>query len=330
MPALLNATDRFDLVRLFLSVAETGRLSEAARTLGLSQPTASRLLRRLEALLGVRLVDRSPLGLSLTEAGQDFLAPARRLIETWHEAADAVRPGKATLSGTIRVAAPVAVGQSVLAAIVARFLREHPGLAVDWHLRDDQVDVTAEGYDLWIRAGDVRRDDLVVQHIYRVERAIVAAPERFAAVHPRELETAPAVRLAAFVPGAVELTRADGETFRLRQRASLTTDNLHAALTATLEGVGYAVLPFWCMHAPLAEGRLVRLCDAWRPPPLPFSLAFAPGRSRSPRLAALIERMRYELQDDRGLGIAYFRQVGAIDDAGRTDSVVKLSRAAER
>ena len=143
----LIATDRLDLIRLFLRVAETGQISEAARALGLSQPTASRFLKRLETLLGTQLVDRSPQGLSLTQAGQDFLTPARQLVDGWHDAVDAINADKPSISGTLRVVVPIAIGQGFLAAIAARFLCAHPEAAIEWHLRDDAVDVTASGYD---------------------------------------------------------------------------------------------------------------------------------------------------------------------------------------
>ena len=313
----LTATDRFDLIKLFLRVAETGQISEAARALGLSQPTASRFLKRLEDMLGTRLVERSPQGLSLTQAGQDFLAPARRLVEGWHDAIDAAKADKASMSGTLRIAVPIASGQSFLAAIAARILRRYPDLAIEWHLRDDAVDVTASGYDLWFRTGDVRRDDLVVQHVYRVERAIFAAPGWPEVAHPRELQPMAAVRLSTFVPSMVGLTEAGGETFQLRQRSVFTTDNLYAARTAMLEGVGYAVLPLWCVHEQFTQGTVVRLCAAWRPPDLTLSLAYAPSRGRSPRVATLIEQFRAELQDDQGLGVAFLREAGAIDSVRR-------------
>lgn len=318
------ATDRLDLIRLFLRIAETGQISQAAQALGLSQPTASRALKRLEDLLGAKLVDRAPQGSSLTQAGRDFLAPARRLVDDWHEAVDVAKGNKATVSGTIRIAVPVAIGQGLLAVIAARFLRAHPDLAIEWHLRDDAIDVTAGGYDLWIRAGEIHRDDLVVRHIYKVERAIVVAAGRLDIAHPRELRKMPAVRLSPFVPGLVELTDGRGATFQLRQRVVFATDNLYAALTAVLEGAGYAVLPLWCMQAPLEQGALLRACRSWRPADIPISIAYAPSRSRSPRVAALITYIQKELQDDQGLGVAYFRAAGA------TDSVTRIGRLAPR
>ena len=323
-PMPLLATDRLDLLKLFLRAAETEQISEAARALGLSQPTASRSLKRLELLLGLRLFDRSPQGLRLTQGGRDFLAPAQRLIEDWQAAVDTVKTGKDSISGTLRVAAPVAAGQGFLAAIAADFLRAHPDIAIEWHLRDDALDVSSGGYDLWIRAGELHRDDLVVRHIYRVERALVAAPGQPEAVHPRELQARPAVRLSTFVPGTVELTDMSGVTFRLRQRTVFTTENLYAARTAVLQGAGYAVLPLWCMHAQLVQGMLVRVCDPWRPPAITFSLAYAPSRGRLPRVAKLIEHMQRELQDDKGLGVAFIREAGA------TDSIKRLGHRPRR
>ena len=320
----LVATDRFDLITLFVRVAETGQISSAARALGLSQPTASRFLTRLEHLLGTKLVDRSPRGLRLTQAGRDFLAPARRLVDDWHAASDVVREDGATLSGTIRVAAPIAIGGDFLAVIAARFARAHPDVAVEWHLRDDLVDVTAGGYDLWIRAGEIHREDLVVRHIYQVERAVVTAAVNPMVSHPRELQPGPAVRLSTFVPGTVEMTDGGGTVFKLRQRVMFTTDNLYAARAAVLEGVGYAVLPLWCVHAQLAQGTLVRACQPWRPPGITLSIAYAPSRARSPRVAALMAHIQKELQDDHGLGIAFLRAAGA------TDSVARIGHPAHR
>ena len=320
----LVATDRLDLIKLFLRVAEAGQVSQAARALGLSQPTASRLLRRLEDLLGTKLVDRSPQGLSLTQAGRDFLAPARRLVDDWHEATDVVKGGQASLSGAIRVAVPIATGGGFLTVIAARFLRVHPDIAIEWHLRDDTVDVTADGYDLWIRAGEIRRDDLVVRHIYRIERAVVTAAGRPEVSHPRALQPLPAVRLATFVPGVVELTDRGGATFKLRQRVMFSTDNLYAARTAVLEGVGYAVLPLWCMHAQLAQGALVRACEPWRPADITLSIAYAPSRGRSRRVAALMAHIQKELQDDHGIGVTFLHAAGA------TASVTRIGHPARQ
>lgn len=299
MPPLTN--DRLDLTRLFIRIAETGQVSEAARSLGISQPTASRLLKQLETNLGASLFERTAQGLRPTQAGSNFLDPARQLMDQWQAAVDAIQAGTRAISGSIRVIAPVAVGQLWLAKVAAGFLRDHPGVSIDWVLNDDCADIKANGYDLWLRAGDLNRDDLVVRHVYHVERAVVSRTP-VVVDHPRELRASAAVRLSPFVPGTIELTNAEGATFRLRQHCVFTTNNLFAARSAVLEGVGYAVLPLWCVSTHLTSGFLTKVCPTWQPNSFHFSIAYPPDRGRLPRVSALISYIRHELEDVEGFG----------------------------
>jgi DNA-binding transcriptional LysR family regulator len=128
-------------------------------------------LKRLEVILDTRLVQRSARGLSLTYSGQTFLVFARRLLQVRDGAVEAAKAEQQALSGNIRVAAPIAIGQNLLATLVSRFIKCHPGVTIEWNLTDDAVDVTSAGYDLWIRAGEVRRDDLIVREIFHVRRS---------------------------------------------------------------------------------------------------------------------------------------------------------------
>ena len=205
------ATDRFDLLRLFVRIAETGQISEAARRVGMSQPLASRLLKRLEPTVAAHLVERSPQGLTLTAAGRQFPGSARGLLDEWHQALAALKSDRNAMSGHIRIAAPIAVGQGFLAEIVSRFLNRHPDAIVDGELRDDTVDVASAGQDLWIRAGEVHRDDLIGREISRVEWGIIVLSDFPATSHPCELQSATAVRRRTFVPGTIKLKNDTGE-----------------------------------------------------------------------------------------------------------------------
>lgn len=312
-PDSLLTTDRLDLLRLFVRVAEVGKISAAADVLGLSQPSASRLLKRLETLLKQRLVQRSPQGVTLTPNGEEFLISARRILSEWERALETADSRRLTLSGHIRIAAPVAVGQSFLASIMARFLVQQPEVTVDWELRDDRFDFSGSGYDLWIRAGNMGQDSLVAREIYRVERAVFASPEFTAAQHPRDLEEKRAVRLTTFVPRVVELKHDDGVIFSLKQQVVFGTDNLFAAHSAVLAGVGYAVLPLWLIQSDLAASRLVHLCQGWRPEPVILSIAYMPDQQRPARVAALIDYMRDQMTDEDGIGITFLSAQSALD-----------------
>jgi DNA-binding transcriptional LysR family regulator len=287
--------DRFELMRLFVRIAEARSLSAAGRLLGLSQPSTSRQLKQLESMLGVQLVQRSSAEFVLTDAGTQFLSAATDILADWDAAAEAVRLRRDELRGPIRVAAPVATGQTILAKIAARFLIEQPAVSFDWRLIDEPGDLAAGGYDLWIRAGPIRDQSLIVRDLWRAERAVVAHAAHPRVQHPIELEPYNAVQLVTYVSREIPLETADRQTMTLMVKPSFTTDNIYAALVAVREGVGYGILPYWAVQADLDSGAIIELCPLWRPPAVTLSVAYLQARFRPARVKIFLEYLRSEL-----------------------------------
>jgi DNA-binding transcriptional LysR family regulator len=240
-----------------------------------------------------------------------FLDRARRLLSDWDAALEAAQAERKAIAGRIRVIAPVAVGQSLLARIASRFLLTHPDVTFQWELRNGPVDMIAANCDLWIQVGPAPRDDLVSRRIYDIRRAIVASPKWPQASHPRDFIARPAVHLTSFVPSAVRLTRGN-DVFVLRHNAVFGTDNLHAAHVAALEGVGYAILPLWLVMNDVRSGALSVLCPEWNPPGLQLSLAYH-SAGRPGRVRALVDFMEAELTSEKGLGVTYLKGIDAVD-----------------
>ena len=299
----MKTADRFEFMRLFVRIAETGSLSAAAQSLGVSQPTASRQLKQLEQMLGVQLVRRSTHDLGLTDAGKRFFEDARDLLADWEASIDTLRNAREELTGLIRVAVPVALGQTILATIASRFLVRHPGVTIDWRLIDQPGDLVAGGYDLWIRAGPVRQLGLIVRHLWQIERTIVATPSFRLVNSPKALERQRAVRLFTFVPDEVPLTGPRNRTVTLRVKPAFDTDNIYAAIEAVREGVGYGILPYWLIQPDLDSGRLIEICPGWHPPLLMLSVAYPPSRYRPVRISAFVDYLRTELPN-AGAGIS--------------------------
>jgi molybdate transport repressor ModE-like protein len=291
----MKTLDRYEFMRLFVRIAESGSLSKAARSVGVSQPTASRQLKQLEGLLGVQLVLRSTHDLALTDAGNRFLEDARTMLADWETSIDTLRDEREELKGRIRVAVPVALGQTILATIASRFLVRHPAVAIDWRLIDEPGDLAAGGYDLWIRAGLVDRLGLVVRHLWRIDRTIVAAAGFPAVTHPKALESSPSVVLSTYVPDELPLTGPRNRKAVLKVRPAFSTDNIYAAIVAVREGVGYGILPFWAVQDDLDSGRLIEVCPGWHPPHLMLSVAYPPSRYRPVRISAFVNYLRTEL-----------------------------------
>lgn len=282
-------------MRLFIHIAEVRSLSGAGRLLGLSQPSTSRQLKQLETTLGVELFQRSTHELVLTEAGKQFLPTAMEMLAVWDGAVENARAGRDKIRGNIRVAVPVAIGQTILAEIAVRFLAEHRGITLDWRLIDEPGDLAAAGYDLWIRAGPIRDESLIVHELRRSHRTIVGNAAEKPVQHPTELNRRPAVQLVTYMALQIPLETDDGRATTLTLKPALATDNIYVALMGIRSGVGYGILPHWLVQEDLEAGTLVELCPGWHPPAISLYIAYPQNRFRTARVKLFIEYLRREL-----------------------------------
>ncbi|MEM8791779.1 MAG: LysR family transcriptional regulator [Pseudomonadota bacterium] len=292
---MVKTLDRFDLLRLFLKVVETGSLTAAGAALGLSQPSASRQLRVLEDDLGAQLLSRTTHRQNLTDAGQRFLPEARALVDRWDAVRDDIQDRQADLAGPIRVLAPVGLGQSVLPEIVGPFLSRHPRISLDWILDDAPRDLVAEGIDVWLRIGRVPDESLIVRELLRIERLVVAGANFPNPATPETCSELPAVVLTPFANGLVRLfDRAQREAL-IVQETAVATDNLFTARGFVAAGAGYGVLPRWLVADALDDGTMRHLVPEWRPAAMPLSIAYPRGRYRPVRIDGFIDMIRSEI-----------------------------------
>ena len=139
---------------VLMAVVEAGSIARAAAAMGLSPSGASRALQRLEARVGVRLVDRTTRALSLTDEGRRFYEQVGPLIEGIEEAALDVAGAGAAVRGRLRVNIDAFFSRAVLAGHLAAFLARYPELSVELVMRDRTGDLIADGFDLAVRFGD--------------------------------------------------------------------------------------------------------------------------------------------------------------------------------
>lgn len=121
----------WDNLRIFLELARTERLMDAARRLDIDHSTVSRRIRRFEQTLGTRLFERSNQGYALTAQGARLLEHAERIETALQAATDEVLGVNRALSGQVRLGATEAFGSFVIAPHLANFCARHPGITVD-------------------------------------------------------------------------------------------------------------------------------------------------------------------------------------------------------
>lgn len=167
--------DRLTSIAIFKRVAESGSFSDTARETGLSQPTISKHIARLEDQLGVRLLNRSTRRTHLTEAGERFYETCTRIVTALDEASSSIGQLQSSPTGTLRINVPVTFGRLLILPRIPDYLAQHPGVTADLIFNDRYIDLVAEGVDLAIRLGNLTDSSLVGRRLGTVRRVAVAA-----------------------------------------------------------------------------------------------------------------------------------------------------------
>ena len=255
-------------VAAFVRVVNDGSFTGAAKVMGLPKSSVSRSVAQLEQDLGVRLLHRTTRKIALTDAGAAFFERVSRALGDIDEATSAASDMQGALRGTVRVTAPVDFAASVLAPIVARFVRRHPTIQVELSLTGRVVDLVAEGFDLAVRAGPLRDSSLVVRRVGVLESALFATArylERKGT--PRRVEDLEAHDHVLFrgTGGRVEATleSAQGESRSVVLSGAVSCDDLSFAKRAVLAHAGIGLLPRFLCTKEEAAGKVVRILPDW-------------------------------------------------------------------
>lgn len=174
MDAIVSKLD-WSLVQTFLTVAETGSLSEAARRLGISQPTAGRQVRQIETTLGLELFSRQPRGLALSDAGAELLPHARRMAEGMRGLSLAAAGRAETLSGPVRITASVFTAQYHLPPILAKLREAEPEISIELVPTDRSENLLYREADIAVRMYRSEQLDIVTRHLGDLPLGIYAA-----------------------------------------------------------------------------------------------------------------------------------------------------------
>jgi len=259
----------------FVAVARAGGFRDAARALDASASGLSDAVRRLEARLGVRLLNRTTRSVVPTEAGQSLLDRLGPALSEVDNALDVVNGFRDTPAGTLRLNVPMSVARLVLPSIVPRFLAAYPAIRLEVTAEENFVDVLAAGCDAGIRYEERLEQDMVAVPIGpRTQRmAAAAAPgylqQRGQPTHPRELLTHSCMR-GRFASGSMVdwLFEREGETVKIDPSGPLLVQIGGAtdlAIEAAVAGLGIVYLFEDWLRPYLERGELVPVLEPWWP-----------------------------------------------------------------
>ena len=288
----------FEDLRIFVTIADTGGVSPAARRLGLSKSVVSRRLLRLEADLGVQLVARTARGAALTEAGTLFRDHAARVTREIDIARETIAPD-GELRGRFRITMPLTIGPTYFTPILAEMARLHPRLTLQVSYTDRFVDLVGEGIDCGIRCGNLQDSTMIAKRVGSIYGSLVASP-RYIEVHgsPEAPQDLAAHRI--LIQGAEIWPFLDGDKIvRVQPRGNFMTDNGTALAVAAASGMGIARLPDCIIHEFVISGALVPVMTRYPIPEAGIYVVRRPGRHPERKVRVLTDLLIQFLKSDR-------------------------------
>lgn len=260
--------NRFGEMEVFVRVVEQGGFSAAARACRMTPSAVSKLVARLEARLGVRMVNRSTRRFQLTPEGAVFyersVAVLADLDEAEREASSGAQP-----SGRLRVNANVPVGTHLLLPIVPAFLACHPQVSLDIALTDRVVDLLEDRTDVALRSGPLKSSRLVARKLGQTRLMVVASPAYLARVGtprtPADLENHNCLAFSyARAVNGWPFTKRGRRTEVMPQGNTQISDG-EALRAVAVAGLGVARLAAFQVRADLDAGRLVPVLEDYDP-----------------------------------------------------------------
>lgn len=290
---------KFDGIASFVAVAEAGSISAAALRLGLAKSVVSERLAELERSLGARLVQRTTRKLSLTEDGHTFLVRARRILGEAAEAAAELSERRGTLSGPLRLSAPVSFGILHLTPALCTFLARHREIDLTLELDDRFVDAAADGFDAVLRHGPLRDTRLVARRLAVSRRLLVASPDYLdrhgTPMTPDDLEHHRGLLYSNREADWRFSTPSGWQV--VRPQAALRVNNGMVLCEAAAAGLGIALLPTFFVHRYIDSGVLIVLDVGVPAEGAELFIAYPRDHRASAKLAALTTSLRKSFGD---------------------------------
>ena len=280
-------------MEVFVAVVEAGSFADAATQVGMSAVMVGRHIQSLEKTLNTKLIQRTTRRQSITGEGRLFYQEAKLALEQVSYAFSRVEAVSAEPSGLLRITAPVSLGVSLVGPLVADFMGEYPDVQVELILSNEVVDLYESAFDLGFRISELIGVNLVSRALPPYRMVICAAPHYLAQrPEPTTPEALHQHRLLSHTSWnnrfAWPLKNGSSDV-PWPERAVLKSNDGQILLQAAIAGEGILMQPDFLVSAALASGELVRIMDAYAPPPKPVQMVYPRAKKSLPKLNAFVE-----------------------------------------
>ncbi len=290
--------DQLLAMRVFCAIVEAQGFSAAAERLDSTHSAVSRQLKRLEAALGVQLLNRTTRRFALTAAGQRYYDACVDILARVDASTQAMANEHQRVAGTLRVSVPLAIGTLELADWLPAFQQRYPDIRLHLSCSDEMVDLVANGFDVALRISQPLGDSsLVARTLVESDIVLVASPA-YLARHglptvPQELAAHELITFSGSKTAAEWVIEPpQGEALSVPLQGRLVTDAITAAYSAALAGIGIAAFTWNTVRPALARGHLVHVLPGCTLGKRLYYALYPHTRHVAPKVRAFVDYMR--------------------------------------
>ncbi|WP_240794161.1 LysR family transcriptional regulator [Pseudorhodobacter turbinis] len=297
---------------MFANVVEQGSISAAARTMGQTPSAVSKQIGLLEDHVHYRLLNRTRIGVSPTQEGQEFYEKCQAMAEKFKEAEALILNLDGIPRGNLKIASSVAFGKAQLIPALPKFLEEYPEVQVSLDLTDRDVDLQSEGFDAAICfAEQYQKPDIVVRRIMQSHRVLCASPAYLARCGtPTTLSDLAKHNCLRISGNRKRNTWNDAETsddLDFEAHGNFEGNSTDVIYRATLAGMGIARLPRYMTDQKFQTGELIHVMPEYAPPSTDIAIMFADKRNLAPKTRVFIDFLVCQFREMPGNATATFK-----------------------
>jgi DNA-binding transcriptional LysR family regulator len=293
--------DRLEAMSILVAAVEAGSLSAAGRRLGVPLATVSRKVSDLEAHLKTRLLNRSSRRLTLTDAGETYVAACKRILDAVNDAERGAAGEYSAPRGELIVSAPIRFGRLYVLPLAIEFLEAFPDVDMHMLFSDRVMNLLDERVDLAVRIGDLPDSSLLARRVGSVRRVVCASPAYFekhgTPRAPLDLRDHNCITFESLTSPATWSFASGQEESGVAVHSKLTVNTAEAAVDAAIAGVGITRVLSYQVADAVRAGALTVVLREYEPAPWSVNLVYTGGRFLPLKVRAFLDFAAPKLKD---------------------------------
>jgi LysR family transcriptional regulator, regulator for bpeEF and oprC len=299
--------DKLQAMQVFVRVVETGGITRAADSLHMPKATAATLIQKLEAALGVKLLNRTTRHVSVTPDGAAYYDRCVSILAEVRETEELLGKQHSTPRGRVRVDVPTLMARSVFVPALPKFFERYPEIELALASNERRADLIEEGIDCAVWSGEIEESSLVARRVGFLYFATCASPSYISAHgqprHPDDLAQHRCINHFSPRSGKTMdwVFSKDGTRVQTSLRGNIALEDENSYVAAAEAGLGIAQIPAFVLKDAMERGTLELVLGDWFPDPSPLYVVYPQNRHLSNKVRVFVDWVAELLREHDGI-----------------------------